>query len=136
MKTFVRETSSRGFRSFPLLDWVHILLSVIWWLYGWILRLCSSFYCQKGGIEIHTFSKMCNLRILRLNYVHLDISYKNFPEGVRWLCMHGFPLSCIPADIQMENMVALDMSNSNLQQLWKKPKVLNINEAQIYFFNS
>ncbi|XP_076902888.1 disease resistance protein RPV1-like [Bidens hawaiensis] len=79
----------------------------------------------KGCFETHALSEMHTLRLLQLNYVQFCGPYKNFPQGLRWLCMHGFPLSYIPLDIQMENMVALDMSNSKLQQLWKKPKQLS-----------
>ncbi|GJS02150.1 disease resistance protein RML1A-like protein isoform X1 [Tanacetum coccineum] len=64
----------------------------------------------------------------RIKGLILDMNkYENetFSSGsLRWLCMHGFPLSYIPSDLPMENMVALDMSNSKLQQLWKEPKLL------------
>ncbi|KAL8254296.1 hypothetical protein R6Q59_032517 [Mikania micrantha] len=118
-------------RSFPLFKWVHMMLSFIWWLFSWFLGMSSLFYKTKGDFETLALSEMLNLRLLQLNYVQLSGSYKNFPQCLRLLCMHGFPLSYIPTDIQMENMVALDMSNSKLQQLWKKPKLLR----SLKFFN-
>ncbi|XP_076901852.1 disease resistance protein RML1A-like [Bidens hawaiensis] len=134
MRTFKNGTSKKpssanmkkfGLRSYSSSSWVHILLlSVFWWLFGWVSGLCSSSRKTKGDFETLALNEMRNLRLLRLNYVQLSGSYKNFPQGLKWLCMHGFPLSCIPSDLQMENMVALDMSNSKLQQLWKKPKLL------------
>ncbi|PWA69421.1 toll/interleukin-1 receptor (TIR) domain-containing protein [Artemisia annua] len=80
---------------------------------------------------------MEKLRLLQLNYAQFHGSYKHFPKGLRWLSMHGFPLSCIPPEIQMENMVALDMSYSILQEFLKNPtllrslKFLNLNSSKI-----
>ncbi|CAI9269580.1 unnamed protein product [Lactuca saligna] len=58
---------------------------------------------------------MDSLMLLQLNYVHITGSYKNFPTELRWLCMHGFPLKSIPSNLPMENMVAFDMSYSNIE---------------------
>ncbi|KAK9058311.1 hypothetical protein SSX86_023152 [Deinandra increscens subsp. villosa] len=134
MRTFEKETSEEsssantqkfGFSSYSSLNWVHkLLLSVLWWLFGWVSAMRLSSRKTKGDFDTLALSEMRNLRLLQLNYVQLSGSYKNFPQGLRWLCMHGFPLSYIPYDLQMENLVALDMSNSKLQQLWKKPKML------------
>ncbi|KAM0052505.1 putative leucine-rich repeat domain superfamily [Helianthus debilis subsp. tardiflorus] len=106
-----------GFRSCPSFN-------CIWWFFDWFSGIHSSFCKTKGEFEIFDLNEMRNLRLLQLNYVQLSGSYENFPQGIRWLCMHGFSLSYIPSDLQMENLVALDMSNSKLQQLWKKPKLL------------
>ncbi|KAJ0957476.1 putative leucine-rich repeat domain superfamily [Helianthus annuus] len=111
MRTFENETrkepSSVNMKRFGLFSGMH-----------------SSSRKTKGDFETLALSEMRNLRLLQLNYVQLSGSYKNFPQGIRWLCMHGFPLSYIPSDLQMDNMIALDLSNSKLQQLWKKPKLL------------
>nr|GEV84672.1 hypothetical protein [Tanacetum cinerariifolium] len=89
---------------------------------------------ESVEIETDAFSKMENLMLLQLNYVKLTGSYKNFPEELRWLCMHGFPLQSIPSDLPMENLVALDlsyskievfdMSYSNPQQLSETPTLI------------
>ncbi|KAI3739775.1 hypothetical protein L2E82_30186 [Cichorium intybus] len=60
-------------------------------------------------------SKMDRLMLLQLNYVQITGSYKHFPKEVRWLCMHGFPFKSIPSDLPTQNMVALDMSYSNIE---------------------
>ncbi|KAK1413455.1 hypothetical protein QVD17_35228 [Tagetes erecta] len=123
-ETFKESCSARkfGFRLLPLLDWI---LSIVWWFFVSVLGMITLFLETKGGFETLALGDMRKLRLLQLNYVPLSGSYKNFPRDLRWLCMHGFPLSYIPSDLQMENMVALDMSNSKLQQLWKKPKLLS-----------
>nr|GEU70841.1 hypothetical protein [Tanacetum cinerariifolium] len=71
----------------------------------------------RGSFELQTdtLSNLDNLKLLQLNYVHTNGSYENFPQELRWLCMHGFPLECIPSDLRMENLVALDMSYSNIK---------------------
>ncbi|KAJ9558877.1 hypothetical protein OSB04_013491 [Centaurea solstitialis] len=65
-------------------------------------------------LETDALSKMDNLKLLQLNYVQLKGSYKNFPEELRWLCMHGFPFYYLPPGLQLENLVGLDMSYSRL----------------------
>nr|XP_043611781.1 disease resistance protein RUN1-like [Erigeron canadensis] len=67
------------------------------------------------GLNTDAFRNMDNLMILHLNYVQLSGSYENFPEELRWLRMHGFPLKSIPSDIPMEKLVVLDMSRSNIE---------------------
>ncbi|KAI3510930.1 hypothetical protein L1887_18071 [Cichorium endivia] len=70
-----------------------------------------------GSLELKTdaLSKMDMLMLLQLNYVQITDSYKDFPKELRWLCMHGFRLKSIPSDLPMENLVALDMSYSNIE---------------------
>ncbi|KAJ9558898.1 LOW QUALITY PROTEIN: hypothetical protein OSB04_013512, partial [Centaurea solstitialis] len=68
-------------------------------------------------LETDVLSKMDNLKLLQLNYVQLKGSYRNFPEELRWLCMHGFPFDHIPPSLQMENLVCLDISYSKLISL-------------------
>ncbi|KAL4561302.1 hypothetical protein LXL04_033466 [Taraxacum kok-saghyz] len=60
-------------------------------------------------------SKMDKLMLLQLNYVQINRSYNIFPKTLRWLCMHGFPLKSITLDLAMVNLVALDMSYSNIK---------------------
>ncbi|KAL4561986.1 hypothetical protein LXL04_034172 [Taraxacum kok-saghyz] len=72
---------------------------------------------ENGSFELKTdaLSNMDNLMLLQLNYVKINGSYDNFPKELRWLCMHGFPLKSLPSDLLMENLVALDMSYSNIE---------------------
>ena len=66
-------------------------------------------------LKTDALSKMDNLMLLQLNYVHMNGSYENFPPELRGLCMHGFHLKYIPSELPMENLVALDMSYSNIE---------------------
>ncbi|KAI7752421.1 hypothetical protein M8C21_005091, partial [Ambrosia artemisiifolia] len=78
MRTFDIETSKEpssanmqnfGFRSFALYNWVQILLSVIWWLFAWVLETRSSSCKTKGNFLTLPLSEMRNLKLLQLNYV-------------------------------------------------------------------
>ncbi|KAD5802334.1 hypothetical protein E3N88_13694 [Mikania micrantha] len=60
-------------------------------------------------LEANSLSRMDNLMLLKLNYVQLNECFQSFPNELRWLCMHGFPLKSIHLDIPMENLVALDI---------------------------
>ena len=73
-------------------------------------KLAASFQ-----LETDALSKMDNLMLLQLTYVHMNCFYENFPGELRWLCMHGFHLKSIPSELPMENLVALDMSYSNIE---------------------
>ncbi|KAM0040962.1 putative TIR domain, P-loop containing nucleoside triphosphate hydrolase [Helianthus debilis subsp. tardiflorus] len=70
----------------------------------------------RGSLELTTdsLSNMDNLMLLQLNYVQLKGSFDKFPEELRWLCLHGFPLKSIPPELSLEYLVALDMSYSNI----------------------
>lgn len=70
-----------------------------------------------GSVELKTdaLSNMVNLILLQLNDVQMKGTYKKFPEKIRWLCIHGFPLKSIPSDLPMDNLVALDLSYSKFE---------------------
>ncbi|KAM0001571.1 putative leucine-rich repeat domain superfamily [Helianthus debilis subsp. tardiflorus] len=71
----------------------------------------------RGSFKLKTesFSQMDNLKLLQLHYVELKECFHNFPEELRWLCMHGFPSKSIHLDLPMENLVVLDLSCSNIE---------------------
>ncbi|XP_071718524.1 disease resistance protein RUN1-like [Rutidosis leptorrhynchoides] len=67
------------------------------------------------ALETDALSEMDDLKLLQLNYVQLYGSYKKFPKKLRWLCMQWFPLECMPLDLPMKKLVALDMSYSSIK---------------------
>ncbi|KAL7591516.1 hypothetical protein Lser_V15G33193 [Lactuca serriola] len=68
-------------------------------------------------LKTDALKKMDKLKLLHLNFVYLNGSYENFSEDLRWLCWLGFPLTTIPPDLFMGNLVAIDMSYSKLEVL-------------------
>ncbi|KAJ4962795.1 hypothetical protein NE237_022734 [Protea cynaroides] len=94
------------------------------------------FNSEDVSFSIEAFANMCRMRLLQLNYVHLKGGYEHFPKDLRWLCWHGFHLNSIPSNFDMENVVILDMRNSNIKEVWKgiKPlrrlKILNLSNSR------
>ncbi|GJU43008.1 Toll/interleukin-1 receptor domain-containing protein, partial [Tanacetum coccineum] len=86
----------------------------------------SSSCCRKIEFSTNALKKMDKLILLQLNNVKLNGPFTNFPKGLRGLCMHGFQSEYIPSDLSMEHLVALDMSFSDMKQLWRKPKVMTV----------
>ncbi|KAM7518917.1 hypothetical protein LguiB_017879 [Lonicera macranthoides] len=82
---------------------------------------------NKVELTTEGFARMDNLKFLHLNYVQLTGCYKNFPQSLRWLCWHGFPLKSLPMDFPMGNLVSLDLSYSKLKQVWEGTKVCHSN---------
>ncbi|KAJ9185898.1 hypothetical protein P3X46_005476 [Hevea brasiliensis] len=74
--------------------------------------------------ETKTFAMMHKLKLLQLNYVKLNGSYKDFPKSLIWLCWHGFPLKSLPSDLYLEKLVVLDVRYSSLKYVWYGTRVL------------
>ncbi|XP_058191987.1 disease resistance protein RPV1-like [Rhododendron vialii] len=87
-------------------------------------------------VVIDAFSEMDNLKLLQLNYVQISGPFKKFPNKLRWLCWHGFPLKTIPSDFPMGSLVALDLQYSNFKRVWegtkfcKTLKILDLSHSQ------
>ncbi|GJW92533.1 variation in compound triggered root growth response-like protein, partial [Tanacetum coccineum] len=81
------------------------------------------FAFKSSNLKTDALKKMDNLKLLQLNFVELDGSYENFSEDLRWLCWLGLRLKTIPSDLFMGNMVAIDLSYSNLE-VFEPPMVL------------
>ena len=86
----------------------------------------SSFFrrpISSMGLRTNAFEKMENLRLLKLNYTHLTGCYDKFPKQLVWLCWHGFPLKSLPVELTLNNLVALDLRHSKLEEAWAGRKV-------------
>ncbi|XP_042758530.1 disease resistance protein RUN1 isoform X1 [Lactuca sativa] len=87
-------------------------------------KLCASF-----ELKTDAFNNMDKLRLLQLNYVHMNGSYENFPKEISWLCMHGYPLQSLPLNLPIQNLVALDLSYSNIKSFvgcYSNPQRFNV----------
>ncbi|XP_059434489.1 disease resistance protein RUN1-like isoform X2 [Corylus avellana] len=76
-------------------------------------------------IKAEAFAKMKNLRLLQINGANVTRCYRHIFEGLRWLCWHRCPLKFLPSNFHLENLVILDMQNSNVKQVWKEIKILS-----------
>ncbi|WJX83529.1 hypothetical protein P8452_66189 [Trifolium repens] len=75
-------------------------------------------------LETKPFQKMDKLKLLQLAGVRLSGDYRYLSKDLRWLCWHGFPLKCTPADFYQEHLVVVDLKYSNLERVWKKSQFL------------
>ncbi|XP_031280366.1 disease resistance-like protein DSC1 [Pistacia vera] len=78
-------------------------------------------------LKSRVFTKMHNLRFLKLynsNYQERNIKVHNFQglgsifTELRYLYWDGYAMKSLPSNFYRENLVALDMPRSNVQQLW------------------
>ncbi|KAL8119216.1 hypothetical protein AgCh_016653 [Apium graveolens] len=108
---------------------------------GFRLRLTS---CQKVYIDSESFSRMKELRFLKIHYKPLESTLPNgiyhrniIYEGtkvnhsknleylsneLRWLCWHGYPFEFLPTTFLPKYLVALNLSYGNIKQLWTGTK--------------
>ncbi|KAJ9551076.1 hypothetical protein OSB04_015121, partial [Centaurea solstitialis] len=70
-----------------------------------------------------SLTKMDNLKLLKLNDVHLAGSYEDFSEDLRWLHWRRCSLITIPSGLLQRNLVTLDMRDSMLE-VFEPPIVL------------
>ncbi|KAL7584408.1 hypothetical protein Lser_V15G46313 [Lactuca serriola] len=83
----------------------------------------QKFALKLSNLKTDALQKMDKLKLLQLHFVELTGSYENFSEDLRWLCWLGSNLRTIPSDLFMGNLVAMDMSYSNLE-IFEPPTVL------------
>jgi hypothetical protein len=74
-------------------------------------------------IKTEAFAKMKNLRLLQINGANLTRCDRLLFEELRWLCWHKCPLKFLPSNFHLENLVILEMQDSNVKEVWKKIKV-------------
>ena len=84
----------------------------------------------KEHLSAKAFSKMKNLRFLKIGYVHppqdLIGGPIQPPQGLNYLSnelrvidWHGYPLKSMPTNFQPNKLVELRMHCSDIKQLWK-----------------
>lgn len=78
---------------------------------------------SKNIFSTKSFKKMKKLRLLQLAGVHLDGDFEYLSRNLKWLCWNGFPLTCIPTEFYQENLVSIELENSNVKHVWKETQV-------------
>ncbi|KAK9016364.1 hypothetical protein V6N11_078865 [Hibiscus sabdariffa] len=88
------------------------------------------------NLNVDAFSKMKNLRLLKLLCLTNCDELKYLPSELRLLDWMGYPLRFLPTSFQPDNLVALLLPYSRIEQLWKgnillyKLKVLNLKGSE------
>ena len=84
----------------------------------------------KVHLSVEAFSKMTNLRFLKIGYVrpsqYLIRGPIQLPQGLDYLSnklhvidWYGYPLKSLPTSFQPNKLVELRMHCSDIKQLWK-----------------
>ncbi|KAI9198476.1 hypothetical protein LWI28_016567 [Acer negundo] len=78
---------------------------------------------SSGSKEIYVdadaFSRMNNLRLLKIHDVHPSKGLDVLPNKLRILKWHGYPLKSLPPSFKAEKLLKLNLSHSHIEQLWK-----------------
>ncbi|KAL8240035.1 hypothetical protein R6Q59_013390 [Mikania micrantha] len=106
-----------------------------------VLVLVVEKSCKQVHIDCKSFARMNNLRILKICDLELEnsgqMSELNLPKDskvnfhgrvdslsneLRLLYWHKYPSKFLPSSFYPENIVAIDLSYSSIQNLWRTPK--------------
>ncbi|KAL8268483.1 hypothetical protein R6Q59_002281 [Mikania micrantha] len=84
---------------------------------------------NRPGTVLENLIKMKKLRCLivhewTLEPVIIDESRQYFPNSLQYLSWNEYPHWCLPKTFEANNLVALEMSHSKIQQLWEGAKVM------------
>ncbi|KAK9205206.1 hypothetical protein WN943_015473 [Citrus x changshan-huyou] len=71
------------------------------------------------------FSKMINLRLLKIRNVQLPEGLEYLSNKLKLLEWHGYPLESLPSNLQLDKTLELNMCYSLIEELWKGFKPLN-----------
>ncbi|GJR37461.1 NB-ARC domains-containing protein [Tanacetum coccineum] len=82
-------------------------------------------FSQKVHIDANDFAHMKKLRILKI-YQREKLIYSGnlyyLSNELSLFYWHGCPFKYLPSDFYPENIVAIDLSYSNIKQFWTTPK--------------
>ncbi|KAK0581302.1 hypothetical protein LWI29_012313 [Acer saccharum] len=57
-----------------------------------------------------------------ISKVHLPFGLNSLPNGLRYLNWHGYPSKVLPSNLSLENLIELELFDSNVEQLWEGKK--------------
>ena len=78
---------------------------------------------QKGPLwNPNAFSKMPNLKFLRVQNIYLERAPKHLPDNLRFIEWSDYPSKLLPR-FQLEKLVQLRLERSKIEILWKGMKV-------------
>ncbi|XP_060180720.1 disease resistance protein RUN1-like [Lycium barbarum] len=71
---------------------------------------------KSVNLSTKAFKKMKNLRVLKIDELHVSGDFELLSKELRWLSWKKCPLECIPSNFPTEKLVVLDMRESNIQE--------------------
>ncbi|XP_043713026.1 disease resistance protein RPV1-like isoform X2 [Telopea speciosissima] len=83
------------------------------------LHLDFGYASKDHYLKSEGFQAMSKLRLLRIDYTDLVGNFEHLFSKLRWLSWKGCPLEFTPANFHLEELVVLDLSQSNVTEHWK-----------------
>ena len=69
---------------------------------------------EEMQLEAKFLEKMKNLKFLMIDNIDICGGIEYLPNGLRLLDWPGFPLSCLPSNFRAQNLIALNMPQSQV----------------------
>ncbi|KAK2636335.1 hypothetical protein Ddye_031127 [Dipteronia dyeriana] len=94
--------------------------SAITYLKEIIYKIFFQHLADNGtGVMLHTnsFKHLVNLRLLQINYVKLNGSFRIMPGELKWLQWRGCSLKTLPSEFSSQNIAVLDLSESKITKV-------------------
>ncbi|KAH9781748.1 ADP-ribosyl cyclase/cyclic ADP-ribose hydrolase [Citrus sinensis] len=92
---------------------------------GIVIDHCSPNKDVHLSAPSKAFSKMINLRLLKIRNVQLPEGLEYLSNKLKLLEWHGYPLESLPSNLQLDKTFELNMCYSLIEELWKGFKPLN-----------
>lgn len=79
------------------------------------------------------FAKLTMLRFLELGDTNLCGNYESHLLGLKWLSWHGNTQLNIPSDLNPDDLVVIDLSNSSVTEGWTGWSSGKVSETALSF---
>ena len=89
---------------------------------------------KVADLNAETFSKMRNLRLLKIGNVHLPQGLTFLSSDLRLMDWLGYPLKSMPRNFNPDKLVELIMPHSHIKQLWEGNWVRSLLMLNKFFF--
>ncbi|XP_016652566.1 PREDICTED: TMV resistance protein N-like [Prunus mume] len=70
------------------------------------------------------FTKMCKLKLLKINNLNLSLGPKYLPNSLRFLEWSWYPSKCLPPSFQPNELAQLRLQHSKIDHLWNGIKYM------------
>ena len=80
------------------------------------------------------FSKMYNLRLLKIHNVHIPNGLNHVSNGPRFLQWIGYSSESLPSSFQPKELVELNLQSSKIKYLWEGVKVILFIKLPFYYY--
>ena len=100
--------------------------------------IVDDYYFLKDKVHLSVgpkaFSKMTNLRLLKICNLQLRQGLECLSNKLRLLDWHQYPWKSLPSNLQLDKTVEFKMCYSCVEELWKGTTVRSLILSVIYIF--